>query len=78
MGEIGIIVDALADMAESVESFVFWHPQLRDPCQEMVLVAAVNGRAGTIMTFNRRDDGGVPARFGIEVLSSGEMLRRMR
>ena len=31
-----------------------------------------------IVTFNRKDDGTAPARFGIELLSPAEALRRIR
>ncbi len=44
----------------------------------MVLEGAVNGRAQAIVTFNRRDYRDGPARFGIEVLTPGEALRKMR
>ena len=44
----------------------------------MVLEAAVNGRAHAIVTFNRRDYGDAPERFGIEVLRPGETLKRLR
>jgi len=39
-----------------------WRPLLRDPANEMVLEAAVNGRAAAIVTFNQRDFGVVPQR----------------
>jgi predicted nucleic acid-binding protein len=55
-----------------------WRPQLRDPGDEMVLEAAINGGADAIVTFNKRDFGGGPARFGIEVLSPGEALWKVR
>jgi predicted nucleic acid-binding protein len=53
-------------------------PQLRDPADEFVLEAAVNGQAATIVTFNRRDFGVVPARFGIDVLTPAETIRRIK
>jgi predicted nucleic acid-binding protein len=51
---------------------------LRDPGDEMVLEAAVNGRADSLVTFNVRDFGTVPARFGIEVMVPREVIGRMR
>lgn len=54
-----------------------WRPLLRDPADEMVLEVAINGRADALVTFNRRDFGNAPARFGIEVLSPQEALKRM-
>lgn len=41
---------------------------LRNPGDEMVLETAVNGRADLLVTFNVRDFGPVPERFGIAVL----------
>lgn len=76
--QIMIFVDALIAMVEPVETHFMWRPQLRDPADELVLDAAVNGRAGAIVTFNRRDFGQVPARFGVEVLTPAEVLRRIR
>jgi len=43
-----------------------------------VLETAVNGRADGLVTFNVRDFGTVPARFGIEVMIPREVLGRMR
>ena len=43
--------------------------QLRNPGDEMVLETAVDGQARAIVTFNRRDYGEAPGRFGIDVLS---------
>ena len=43
----------------------------------MVLEAAVNGRADGLVTFNRRDFGRVPERFGVALLSPRLALRRM-
>ena len=65
-------------MAEPVETHFMWRPQLRDPADELVLEAAVNGQAAAIVTFNRRDFGGAPASFGIQVLTPAEAIRRIR
>jgi hypothetical protein len=70
--------DGLAFLAEPVEVHYRWRPQLQDPGDEMVLEAAVNGRAHALITFNRRDYGEVPETFGIEVLSPAEVLRRIQ
>ncbi len=72
--QVGISLDAVLAMADPVETHFMWRPQLRDPGDELVLEAAVNGQAAAIVTFNRRDFGDTPAMFGIEVLSPAEML----
>jgi hypothetical protein len=40
----------------------------------MVLEAAVNGMADTIVTFNQRDYGTVPRRFGVKILLPRDVL----
>ena len=75
--EAGIYVDGLIGMAEPVKSFFRWRPQLRDPGDEMVLEAAVNGQADAIVTFNESDLREA-RRFGIEVIRPGEALRRIK
>lgn len=74
--EVGAIVSALCAVSEPVHVRYLWRPQLRDPADEMVFETAVNGRAGALVTFNRRDFGDAPARFGIALLSPQEALRR--
>ena len=44
---------------------------------EMVLEAAVNGRADLLVTFNLCDYGVIPLQFGIEVLRPCDALRRI-
>lgn len=73
-----MFVDAVLAMAEPVETHFMWRPQLRDPADELVLEAAVNGQAAAIVTFNRRDFGAAPTRFGIDVLAPAEAIRRIR
>jgi predicted nucleic acid-binding protein len=76
--EVGIFVDAVLALVEPVESYFMWRPLLRDPADEMVLAAAANGRAAAIVTFNCRDFGDIPLRFGIEVLTPAMALRRIK
>ena len=76
--EAEIFLDVVVAMAEPVETHFLWRPQLRDPGDEMVLEAAVNGQADLLVTFNVRDFGGVPSRFGIEVMIPRDALERIR
>ncbi|HEX5454734.1 MAG TPA: putative toxin-antitoxin system toxin component, PIN family [Stellaceae bacterium] len=76
--EVGVFIDGVLAMAEPVEAHFLWRPQLRDPADELVLEAAVNGRAEAIVTFNRRDFGAAPARFGVAVLIPADAIRRIR
>ena len=76
--EVQIFLDAVVAMAEQVETHFLWRRQLRDPGDEMVLEAAVNGRADLLVTFNVRDFGPVPSHFGIELLIPRDALERVR
>jgi putative PIN family toxin of toxin-antitoxin system len=75
--ETGMYVDTLISMAEPVLLFFRWRPQLRDPGDELVLEAAVNGRADAIVTFNEKDLREARTSFDIGVLRPGEVLRRL-
>ena|SRR5690348_2480076 len=76
--EVEIFLDAVLAMAEPVMTHFLWRPQLRDPGDEMVLEAAVNGQADLLVTFNVRDFGPVPSRFGIEVMIPRDAIERIR
>lgn len=75
--EVEVFVDGVIAMADPVESHFIWRPQLRDPGDELVLEAAVNGRAEALVTFNLRDFGTIPRQFGIELLMPAEALMRI-
>lgn len=64
-------------MCEPVETHFIWRPQLRDPADELVLDAAVNGGAEAIVTFNIRHFGVAPRLFGIDLLIPADALRRI-
>jgi putative PIN family toxin of toxin-antitoxin system len=67
---------ALASTVEPVTIHIAWRPQLRDPSDEMVLEAAINGRADAIVTFNVKDF--TPAgRFGVSVIRPADFLGRI-
>jgi putative PIN family toxin of toxin-antitoxin system len=76
--EVKIFLTAVVAMAEPVMTHFLWRPQLRDPCDEMVLEAAINGGANALVTFNVRDFGTVPAQFGVEIPLPREAIRRIK
>lgn len=76
--EVEVFLNALLALAEPVTNHFLWRPQLRDPGDEMVLEAAVNGGANALVTFNVRDYGVMPPRFGIALLSPREAMNRIR
>jgi predicted nucleic acid-binding protein len=75
--DVGMLLDAVAAVAEPVRLAYLWRPILPDLADDMVLEAAVNGRADGIVTFNRRDFEVPMKQFGIAVMSSGEAVNRM-
>jgi len=76
--EVEVFLTAVVAMAEPVTTHFLWRPQLRDPADEMVLEAAINGRSHALVTFNIRDFGMVPAQFGVEVLLPREAIGRIK
>ena len=76
--EVDVFLTAVVALAEPVTTHFLWRPQLRDPGDEMVLEAAINGRADALVTFNVRDFGTVPAQFGVKVLLPREAIERIK
>jgi predicted nucleic acid-binding protein len=76
--EVDVFLAVIVAVTEPVESHFIWRPCLRDPDDELVLEAAVNGRAAAIITYNRRDFGEIPSQFGVDVLTPIEAIRRMK
>ena len=77
-GEVQAVIDVLVSVAEWVRIDYRWRPQTRDPADEMVLEAAINARADAIVTFNRRDFGKAPGKFGLGCWLPGETLEKLR
>lgn len=78
LGETQAVIDVLVSIAEWTRIDYRWRPQTRDPADEMVLEAAINARADAIVTFNRRDFGSAPDKFGIGCWLPGETLEMLR
>ena len=76
--QVRVVISALCSVAEPVVPRFLWRPQLRDPADEMVLETAINGRADALVTFNLRDYGEAPLRFGIEPMNPRDALTRIR
>jgi putative PIN family toxin of toxin-antitoxin system len=70
-------LDDIVAMADESRSHFRWRPQLRDAADEMVLEAAINGRAEVLMSFNRRDFGTAPASFGVLLCTPADYLRSL-
>jgi putative PIN family toxin of toxin-antitoxin system len=76
--DVGGFLAAFASAAEAVEVHFQWRPQLSDPADEMVLEAAINGRADALVTHNVADFSVAAARFGLRVLVPAEVLRELK
>lgn len=75
--EVEEFINALATMIRPVEIFYLWRPVLKDPDDEFVFETAINGQADVIVTFNIKDYREGAKRFAIEILTPGELLRRL-
>lgn len=74
IGNVDRLLKELAAVLEPVDVCFTWRPQLSDPADELVLEAAVNGRADALVTHNIRDFSAA-SRFGVPVLRPAEFLR---
>ena len=77
VAEVGELLDALALVAEPVVPSFLWRPLLRDPNDDMVFEAALNGRADLLVTFNKEDFKKAVMR-NLRILSAGEALQELR
>jgi predicted nucleic acid-binding protein len=68
----------LAAVVEPVEVRFLWRPQVRDPSDEMVLEAAINGRADALVTYNIRDFALAGERFAVPVLRPPDLLKTVK
>ncbi len=67
----------LAALVEPVEVHFLWRPQARDPSDEMVLEAAINGRADALVTYNVKHFAVPGDRFTIPIVRPTELLRKV-
>ena len=77
VADVEALLDAVAAVAEPVQLAYLWRPALPDIDDDMVLEAAVNGRADGVVTFNVSDFVGPARQFGIEVMRPGEAVKRL-
>ena len=77
-GDVAGFLAALASASEGVDLHFQWRPQLSDPADEMVLEAAINGRADALVTHNVSDFAEAGRRFGLRILTPGDLLKEMK
>ena len=75
--EIQQLLDHLCNVGLRAAVRFRLRPSVADPGDEMVLEAAVATGSQWIVTHNVRDMAAGAARFGIEVITPGEALRRL-
>jgi len=73
--DIDILLDTLEVVVVKVNRPFMWRALLRDPSDETVLEAEINGRADAIVTFNIRDFSAIPERFNIRLLRPKDAIR---
>ena len=66
----------LAALTEPVDVHFQWRPQTADPCDEMVIEAAINGGADALVTYNVADFQSASERFRIPILRPPDLLRK--
>lgn len=76
--QIDYALAALASALLPVEVHFQWRPQLADPGDEMVLEAAINGRADALVTYNVKDFARAAERFGLPILRPADLLRKVQ
>lgn len=68
----------LAALVVPVEVHFLWRPQVRDPNDEMVLEAAINGQADALVTYNVADFAVAGERFAVPIVRPAELLKKVR
>jgi putative PIN family toxin of toxin-antitoxin system len=72
--DVDTALDALAALIEPVEAHLSWRPQLPDPGDEMVLEAAINGRADALVTYNMAHFRAAAVHFGVRLARPADIL----
>jgi predicted nucleic acid-binding protein len=66
-----------ATLVEPVEAQLSWRPQLDDPDDEMVLEAAINGRADVLVTYDVTHFRTAALRFGMRLARPVDILHEV-
>jgi putative PIN family toxin of toxin-antitoxin system len=75
--DVQAFLAAFASAAEGVGVNFRWRPQLKDPKDELVLEAAVNGQADALVTHNVRDFQPAARLFNLRVMLPRELLKEL-
>ena len=77
ISEVDDFLNDLAALTTPVELHFAWRPQLRDPGDEMVLEAAVNGHVDALVTHNLADFEIAKPRFNLNVWTPSKALKQL-
>ena len=75
---VGVLMSEFAALSEAVEVHFLWRPVLSDPRDEMVLEAAINGQADTLITHNVKDFSAAVGRFDVDITTPSSFLEWIR
>jgi putative PIN family toxin of toxin-antitoxin system len=70
--EVDAFLAGLASVLHPIDISFLWRPQLKDPADEMVLEAAVNGQCSHLVTWNRRDFAQAAPRFNLHLTTPAD------
>jgi hypothetical protein len=76
-GDVAAVLDYLCQVGKRTSVRFRLRPSVADPGDEMVLEAAVATGSSWMVTHNVRDMAAGAARYGIEVITPGEAIRRL-
>ena len=74
--DVDAVVDYLCHISEKHGIFYLWRPILQDPKDDHILELAVKANA-MIVTWNTKDFVPASAKFGIEVITPRDLLKRL-
>ena len=77
VSEVDAVLAEFAALAEAVDVYFRWRPQLSDPKDELVLEAAVNASADALVTHNLKDFDTVKDRFALRIMRPAQLLREV-
>ena len=74
--DVDAVVDYLCHISEKHGIFYLWRPILQDPQDDHILELAVKANA-MIVTWNTKDFVPATDKFGIEVVTPRELLKKL-
>jgi putative PIN family toxin of toxin-antitoxin system len=72
ISEVDTFLSGLASVLQPIDISFLWRPQLKDPADEMVLEAAVNGQCSHLITWNIRDFAQAAPKFNLKLFTPAQ------